>query len=152
MTTYYTNNPSRFGTCFATHNPLVSQVVSGGGGQITIPTVTSVGGGGKNYKFTPFSPGRLQAELARREALKQTAIGEAFAKAVEAAVTVPDKPEVVFEPSTTTEAITPELNRRVEAYEAVADEIAEKTKKRLEKLALEREEEELLVMLLAQEI
>lgn len=67
MTTYYSNNPSRFGGCYATHNPSVSQVA---------PTTTVTGGGTSKskhkHKAIRFSDFESRDEFA--EAIKQAAI------------------------------------------------------------------------------
>lgn len=109
------------------------------------------GGGRSGYKFTPFSPGRLNSEIARKEETK-TAIQEAFQKAAEKVTKEDQAKQVDFKPSLVGEEIAPELGRRLAEYELIADEIQEKTKKRLAELALRQQEEELLIMLLAQDI
>lgn len=50
MTTYYTNNPSRFGGCYATHDPTVSQVTVQ---PPVIQTQQTGGGGGILRHWTP---------------------------------------------------------------------------------------------------
>lgn len=162
MTTYYTNSPGRFGTCYATHDPSASQATVTT--PVTPPVVITaaqqnyVGGKRRGYKFTPFNPGRLQAEISRQEAAKErTAIQEAFAKAAENIVVPevkaePINPDVSFTSVTVDESLVPGIEKRLAEYEALADELQEKTKKRLAELALMREEEELIVMLLAQDI
>lgn len=150
----YTNSPSRFGGCYATFDPTASQatVVSSVTPPVTVDSTTVgnyVGGKRRGYQFTPFNPGRLKTELARQKAAtERTAMGEAFAKAVEDEPPVPDKPEVVFTSVQVEESLVPELGKKLEEYERIADEISAKTKARME----EAEEEELLVMLLAQDI
>lgn len=153
MTTYYTNSPSRFGTCYATFDPSVSQKTA-----VTPPVVTATAttpsGGGK-WKFTPFNPGRLIAELEMRKGRVQDAEREALQEVIEEVRA--EKPievageEIRFESSYVEDGFGAELAKRIAEYEAIANEIEQATIRRMRLLEMQRnEEEEIMIMLLAQ--
>ena len=155
MATYYTNNLSRFGTCYATHDPTASQASTVVTPVVTTSTVGNfVGGKRRGYKFTPFHPGRLEAETAIQKAMRQ-ALDKAGTDEVEV-VGSPDEPVVPRETVTfekTPASEIPGLAEKLAGFEAVANEIEAKTRARLGFIEqAHREEEEFLIFLLAQEI
>lgn len=155
MATYYTNNPSRFGGCYATHDPTASQASAS---TPVTPVLTTaapnfVGGKRRAYKFTPFHPGRLEAETAIQKAMR-----EALVKAGTDAIEVTEAPIDPRETSVTfdqpVDSAIPGLAEKIAGFEAVANEIEAKTRARLgilEQAQLDMEEHA-LILLLAQDI
>lgn len=98
------------------------------------------GGKRKQYQFTPFNPGRLQAELAQQQA--RNAIQEAFAKAVEDSTKKAEKPvktipSVSFTATDLPGPMAEKLAADLAAYEKFADDLQKAT---IKKMALEDEE------------